>query len=98
MKRSPMRRMSLNKAKLNRIYAKREKGFIEENPLCAIRSPVCTGKTQCRHHAKGRDGIRLIEEKWHVPSCYPCNIYIKNNYKWGADRGFNLDRIGINND
>lgn len=93
----PMRRIGRNLARLNAIYYKRAREYIEENPLCVIKSPVCTRRAQAPQHARGR-GKYLLEEKYWFPACNLCNCYLKNNYKWGEDRGFNLDRIGIIHD
>lgn len=92
--RKPLRRFSKNRSKLNKVYSKIAKEYVQENPLCAIRSPNCTGHTQCVHHGKGRVGFLLIAKEYWFPSCFMCNGYVEENKKWAIERGFRLDRLG----
>ncbi len=79
-----------------REYVKKRNRYIEENPLCVIKSPHCTGITESVQHAKGR-GIYLCEEKYWFPSCNFCNGWLATcaeGIVYGKEKGFILDRIG----
>lgn len=105
MKRSGFKRKSTWK-RLNPIgKRKREEtkirnaqwpAFLEQHPYCEIRSRVCTGRTQCRHHARGRIGKAFLEEKDQFASCYDCNLFLETaeGKIWGKENGFRLDRLG----
>lgn len=71
--------------------------FLEKHPNCEIRSKVCTGRTECRHHLRGRTASAFLNEKEQVASCNCCNLYLETEEgkKWGKENGFRLDRIGI---
>jgi hypothetical protein len=74
---------------VNREYQKESKKFRQDNPECAIRSPVCIGETQGVHHKKGKASVELLMDKrfW-LPSCNPCNTYVEEHDAWARENGF----------
>ncbi len=74
---------------VNVVYNAEAKKFREENPLCRINSPVCTRNTQGVHHVKGKPTTELLlEKKFWLPACNPCNGYIEDHSQWAKDNGF----------
>lgn len=65
--------------------------YLAKNPLCNIKSPVCTGKATCVNHTEGRGGNTLEITTWEA-SCVPCNQYIEENHEWARQRGHKKQR------
>lgn len=87
-----LRSFSLKRQKQNVEYFREAKKFIEENPDCAIKSPVCTGKSQHPHHPKGR-GKNLRNWDIMIAACDPCNGYVEQFPNWGKEKGFKVSRL-----
>lgn len=64
--------------------------FLEENPECAIKSPVCTYWATCVNHTNGRENERLLDEKYWEPSCHPCNNHIEEKDAWARENKHKL--------
>lgn len=75
------------------IYTPEAKKFREENPVCAIKSPVCTGKTQGVHHSKGKIGKLLLDKKYWMAACNPCNDWIESDDAEARERGFKISKF-----
>ena len=78
------------------IYMAKRKAFLDSNKLCQIRSKVCTSKSTCIHHGRGRIGSNYLDDSTWFASCYACNSYLET-YEgkiWGKENGFRLDRLG----
>jgi len=89
-----MRYRSKRKQREWRIYVKLVAAFLFENPWCQIKSPLCTGRADCVHHAKGRGALLCIVQYWFA-SCHLCNGYLETyeGKVWGKEKGFRLDRL-----
>lgn len=64
-----------------------------ENQQCQVNSEVCTHKATVIHHAAGRTGKALTNEKDWIPSCGPCNIWIEGNDAKARQMGVKKSRI-----
>lgn len=73
--------------------------FLEKNPFCEIQSRVCTGRTECRHHIRGRVGSFFLNQEEQKASCYACNLFLETaeGKIWGWNEGHRKDRIGNKN-
>lgn len=93
MKRSRINPVSKRRASEGRVYSERRLVFLEENPLCVIHSPHCTGDATTIEHTKGRVGKLFLDEKFWKAACCPCNIYLKDNAAWATAHGHREDRL-----
>lgn len=95
-KRSRINPMSKKRRAESKIRNAQIPAFLEQHPLCEIRSPVCTGRTECRHHKKGRLGTLFLDPRFQVASCFMCNGYLETyeGRRWGKEREFVLQRLG----
>jgi len=73
-------------------YRKLAKKFRESNPVCAVRSENCTGKTTEVHHKRGR-GKYLLDIKTWLPVCHNCHKKIELNPDWAKENGFSESRL-----
>lgn len=71
---------------VNKLYDPLAKKFREENPKCAIKSPVCTKRTQGVNHKKGR-GKYLLDVSTFEPACNACNTYCEDHPLWAIENG-----------
>lgn len=95
MKRTPIRRVSKKRAREGREYATKRRIFLERNPLCQIKSKVCTKHATVIQHSRGRVGKLFLDERWWIASCWACNDYCDNyEKKWAMENGFRKDRLG----
>lgn len=62
-----------------------------ENHRCAIKSPVCKGKSVTVNHTRGRGANTLNEKDWE-PACAPCNGYIEEHHEWAREHGHKKPR------
>lgn len=92
-RRRPIRHYSKKRQKENRTYSKESKDFLNDRPLCEIRSPVCTGKSQGVNHKAGRIGKNLMDiTKWEA-SCNPRNVYCEDHPIWAIENGHKESRL-----
>lgn len=90
-----IRSFSDKRAKLNQEYAVKSRPYWQ-GQMCAIRSPICTGKAQGIHHRKGKASPELLmDETWWMPACFMCNNYIEDKHKWAIEHGHKIQRNGI---
>lgn len=64
--------------KLDREYKKLVKQMLDENNLCEMKTPVCTGIAEGLHHMKRR-GVNLMNRKYLKRSCNACNGWAEKN-------------------
>lgn len=67
--------------------------YLENHPICAIRSPKCTGQATCVHHVRGRGVDVVLDISEWLPSCTACNLYVEEHNKWATDMGFKKSRL-----
>lgn len=85
----PIRTRSLSRAKQERQYNKRVKEWLLEHEMCQVcnESPA----TEC-HHQKGREGNRLLDERYWLPVCRSCHHYITTDSAEAIRQGYSLPR------
>jgi hypothetical protein len=84
-----------SKEKARAEYASLAKVFREQNPVCCIKSKVCTGGTQGVHHVKGKVTPELLlDQGYWLPACNSCNDYLESNPLWAIANGFKLPNYG----
>lgn len=75
----PIAPRSPKRQKQERLYSKKRKVFLEENPLCQIPVPgICTHKATDVHHVDGRVEDDLTDEEGFRSGCRAC-------HKWTHD-------------
>ncbi|SHN42300.1 hypothetical protein SAMN05216311_114171 [Chitinophaga sp. CF418] len=92
-----IRQFSIKRERINRReYQPQARQFVIDNPVCNIRSPVCSYHAECVNHRKGKDTIKLLLDMsfWEA-SCFLCNNWIEANHQWAVDRGHKLSRLTI---
>ena len=77
------------KDQLKRLYPK----FLKKKPFCEIKSPVCTKVATVIHHAAGRIGEKLLDQKDWMASCPACNGYVEDNDAWAREHGFKKSKF-----
>lgn len=93
-KRKPIAKFSKKRITVNGQYSIDSRVFRALNPFCAIKSPVCTHRTQGVHHLKGKATIELLmNKKWWLSACNPCNDYVEANSAWAYENGFKLSKF-----
>lgn len=62
------------------------------DPMCGVRSPVCTGRMSCLHHVTARSVAphRVLDPTNVVRSCAACNAYVET-----ADGGVWAESVGM---
>lgn len=86
-------KVSKSRIPINRQYTALSKQFRSDHPLCEIRSPECTGKTQGVHHTKGRGKDHLLDINTWMAACNRCNTWIEVHDKEARDKGFKLSKF-----
>lgn len=71
--------------------------YLEEHPICAIKSPVCTGRATTVNHKAGRGVNEVLDKSTWEPSCDPCNIYIEKHDAWARKHGHKVSRLAKRN-
>lgn len=76
-------------------YKKQVKAFLSrpENLKCKINQAGCKQVSECVHHAAGRTGEKLKDEKDWIPSCTSCNQWVEENDAEARRLGFKKSRI-----
>lgn len=94
-KKTTIRPFSVKREKINRKeYAPKARAFVKDNPICEIKSPECQIEAACVHHVKGRASTELLlDDRFWMPSCAPCNLYVEKNDKWARENGFKLSKF-----
>lgn len=77
-----------------KLYKPQVKKFLAkpENRFCKIQMPGCTKKATCVHHAAGRIGEKLMDEKDYIPACIHCNLAVEINDLEAREKGFKKSR------
>lgn len=70
-----------------KAYNKIKDDMLKESNLCEIQSVVCTKKATGLQHAKRR-GVNLLNKKYLIRCCDPCNGYCEQHPQWALDNGF----------
>lgn len=91
-KKKYMKPRNKKKAKEYRELGKMYGPYLENNPVCAIRSPVCTYRATTVNHKAGRGKNEVLDQSTHEPSCDPCNFYIEAHHQWAVDNGHKISR------
>lgn len=86
--RKPIKKVSGKQAKINTAYTVMNKQYLKDNPLCNVRSEVCTHKSSEVHHINGRGKNTLDTTTW-VATCRYCHNYIHFvSPAWARANGF----------
>lgn len=84
-----IKKVSAERAKLNRQYLKARREFLIEHPVCWCSSlhDLKTGKLICWsihratdvHHSRGRAGSLLTDKRFFIAVCRAAHVWIENN-------------------
>jgi hypothetical protein len=75
-RRVPLRRVSTGRRKLNALYGKLARAFLEKHPTCALRQPAPSEEI---HHKRGRAGTLLIDQRFWAAVSRIAHQWIQNN-------------------
>lgn len=81
--RSPKRRAQ------EREYDRLKGPWLAERPYCQR----CGEPSVCVHHRAGREGLRLIEQRWWAASCAACNDFAETDTGAALDERWLLSYI-----
>ena len=81
-------KMKIIKAELKRQYPL----FLAANPLCGIKSPVCTVQATCAHRLQGRGVNEILDQSKWMASCAMCNLWVEEKHSEAEAKGFKLSR------
>ena len=90
MKRSPLRQRSAKLQRLQRVYTKLRREFLEANPWCLR----CGGRATEVHHKAGRVGALLLDASKWAAMCSDCHRYAGSHPQEAYERGWSLRRVG----
>ena len=83
---TPLRNRSTKRARQERVYSERVKVWKLENPRCCF--PGCSSATRDCHHAAGREGELLLEERHWRPVC-------RRHHDWIGENGQAAKALGL---
>lgn len=88
-----MRRRSTKRAAQERLYLKRSRQWLE-GKACRLHADegVLHPATEC-HHAKGRIGALLLDERFWVPLCHSAHEYVTTHPAEAIARGYSVPRL-----
>jgi hypothetical protein len=82
----PIAQHSKKEAARLREYKKIKDEILAESNLCEMHSPVCTKIATGLQHKKRR-GVNLLNKKYLIRSCDPCNLYVEQFPLWALEKG-----------
>lgn len=88
MKRTPLKKVSRKRAKELKVYSELRKLFLSARQYCEIFVDGCTRRATELHHVNGRNGRRLLDTQWFLPSCRNCHRYLHDNPRFARENGF----------
>jgi hypothetical protein len=91
-KKKYIRHRTPKKAKEYRTLGKLYGPYLEEHPVCAIESPVCTYRSETVNHKAGRGEDEVLDQETWEPACSACNLWIEANDGWAQQRGHKISR------
>ena len=88
-RKTPIRKVSLKRAKQNREYTKLRHDFLIDSKVCAVCPPG--SYTHCTevHHSWGRGKYFLHVPSW-IPVCRNCHRWIHEHPSQARERGYLL--------
>lgn len=93
MKRSPIRRVSKKRRKLNEVYNEKAKEYLEEH----IVREVCLQVEATQIHHKARRLHYLCETRYFLAVCYGCHRWIEDHPAAAMKAGWTLDKFNPEN-
>lgn len=72
-----------------RAYNKIKKEMLSENDRCELNTPDCIHQATGLHHMKRR-GSNLLNKKYLLRSCDPCNSYVEKHPQYALDNGLSI--------
>jgi hypothetical protein len=84
-------KMSQNRAKDSKVYAKKRREFLTLNPVCKVKAIGCSRKAEDIHHRAGR-GNNYLNEKTFLAVCRNCHDKITEDSKWAVENGYSILR------
>ena len=89
---TPIRRVSLKRAKQNREYTKLRREYLAEQPACRIHMADDRGFVRATeiHHRAGRIGKLLTDRSNFMPLCSECHRWIHDHPSEARAKGYLL--------
>lgn len=90
-----IKKESEKRAEVNRKeYAPKAAKFIKDHPTCQAHiDGICSGKSQCVHHKKGKNSKDdLLNENFWLAVCFNCHRAIEESPVFAKQNGFSISR------
>jgi hypothetical protein len=87
----PIRVKSTKMQKLDTLYTKLRRVFLNKHPMCQAALPNCYKQSTDIHHKKGRGLYHNDTTKW-LSVCRNCHTWIEENPKEAIELGFSIPR------
>jgi hypothetical protein len=89
LKRTPLRRVSLQRKSELQAYYQARQGYLEKNPWCEalIGEANCSIRAGEIHHLRGRENEKLNDEKYFLPICRNCHVWIHDHPNKAREMG-----------
>ncbi len=68
------------------------KEMLKKNPLCEIKSVVCTGRADGLHHLVKRSPKNFTQRSNLLRACNMCNSFIENNPLLAIEKGWSVSK------
>jgi len=81
----PIRTVSNTRRVVLAEYKKRRKAFLMDREGCVV---CCNLPASEIHHTRGRAGSLMLNEKFWLPVCAKCHVFIHNNIGWARKQGY----------
>lgn len=88
-KAKPIAKRSVKLSAKDREYKKIVKEMLEEDNRCELKTPNCIHIATGLHHKKRR-GINLLNRKYLLRSCDPCNGFVEQHPQYALDNGLSV--------
>lgn len=86
-------KVAKKRERVNRVYRKQVTDTLQKQPLCVIKSPVCTIWAQGLNHLQKRSPSNITKEENQEPACNACNSYVENFPEWAKEHGHQISRF-----
>lgn len=92
VKATPIKKVSVSKAKIDKVYLTLRTVFLENKPICEANLSGCTKRSTEIHHAAGRNKNTLDIKTWRA-LCNTCHRYVEIHPNEAKELGLSLNRL-----
>jgi hypothetical protein len=89
----PIAKKSVKRKVEDKEYKKIVKEMLAENPNCEIKEEACTVKAQGLHHQKKRTPKTLLDRRYLIRACDPCNLWVELHPLEAIKKGYSISKF-----